>query len=260
MESDGLREEMVEAARKFMSTSKVRDSPYEEQKTFLLSKGVTEAEIEEARRLVLEKGGGGEGTVAYQGGGGGYGYPAGHYYPPPPQNRFVSTAQSVLVIGSVTYAGYKLLRSWVLPKFFDIPDPAADEARRLQEQVTELQNSVKFVMDSVAQTSRVLAEQQNEVSRALVNLHSRDADLSRIETGISTIRSLLLNQNQFAAPVIKPAALSIPDWQKALANKDKANEEDVRSVADSLLNGYATPPANMRDVEPEDEEETAIDD
>lgn len=32
-------------------------------------------------------------------------------------------------------------------------------------QVTELQNSVKFVMDSVAQTARVLAEQQNEVGR-----------------------------------------------------------------------------------------------
>ncbi|GMS96835.1 hypothetical protein PENTCL1PPCAC_19010, partial [Pristionchus entomophagus] len=252
MESGGLREDMVEAARKFMSTPKVRDSPYDEQKTFLLSKGVTEAEIEEARRLVLEKGGGGggaEGTVPYQGQ-----YHAGPYYPPPPpQNRFISTAQSVLVIGSVTYAGYKLLRSWALPKFFDIPDPAAEEARRLQEQMTELQNSVKFVMDSVAQTSRVLAEQQNEVSRALVNLHSRDADLSRIETGISTIRSLLLNQNQFAAPVIKPTSLSIPDWQKALKEK---NEEDVRSIADSVLNGgYSTPPANMRDVEEQEEEE-----
>ncbi|GMR49216.1 hypothetical protein PMAYCL1PPCAC_19411, partial [Pristionchus mayeri] len=258
MESGGLREDMVEAARKFMSTPKVRDSPYDEQKTFLLSKGVTEAEIEEARRLVLEKGGGGAasaegGTVPYQG------HYAGPYYPPPPpQNRFVSTAQSVLVIGSVTYAGYKLLRTWVLPKFFDIPDPAVEEARRLQEQVTELQNSVKFVMDSVAQTSRVLAEQQNEVSRALVNLHSRDADLSRIETGISTIRSLLLNQNQFAPPVIKPTSLSIPDWQKALKEK---NEEDVRSIADSVLNGgYSTPPANMRDMEEhEGEEENHLD-
>ena len=65
----------------------MRESTFDEQRAFLLSKGVTDAEIAEARKLVLE---GGEGTVA--GGGGGVQYPPGGgqqgYYwgpPPPPQ-------------------------------------------------------------------------------------------------------------------------------------------------------------------------------
>ena len=33
------RAEMVEAARKFMMTPKVRDTPFEEQRQFLLGKG-----------------------------------------------------------------------------------------------------------------------------------------------------------------------------------------------------------------------------
>uniref|UniRef100_A0A914R6V8 Peroxisomal membrane protein PEX14 n=1 Tax=Parascaris equorum TaxID=6256 RepID=A0A914R6V8_PAREQ len=43
---------MVEAARKFMITPKVRQTPFEEQKRFLLGKGLTEGEIEEARRTL----------------------------------------------------------------------------------------------------------------------------------------------------------------------------------------------------------------
>lgn len=46
------RAKMVEAARKFMMTPKVRETPFEEQKRFLLGKGLTEGEIEEARRTL----------------------------------------------------------------------------------------------------------------------------------------------------------------------------------------------------------------
>uniref|UniRef100_A0A1I7XCG4 Carn_acyltransf domain-containing protein n=1 Tax=Heterorhabditis bacteriophora TaxID=37862 RepID=A0A1I7XCG4_HETBA len=81
-------------------------------------------------------------------------------------------------------------------------------------QVNELQNSIKFVMDSVSQTTQTLATQQQEISRALLSISSRDTDLSRVEAGISTIKSLLLSHNNFA-PIVTPAVTTLPSWQQA---------------------------------------------
>jgi hypothetical protein len=43
-----LREEFVENAHKFFKNPKIRSTPLDEQKKFLISKGVTHAEIEKA--------------------------------------------------------------------------------------------------------------------------------------------------------------------------------------------------------------------
>lgn len=50
--SSPIRPDMVEAARKFMLTPKVKETPFEEQRQFLLGKGVSEAEILEARASI----------------------------------------------------------------------------------------------------------------------------------------------------------------------------------------------------------------
>ena len=92
-------------------------------------------------------------------------------------------AQSAVVLGAISYAGYRFIRSYILPRFFDIPDPATEETRQLQAQVNDLQNSIKFIMDSVSQTTQQLATQQAEISRALYSVANRDADLSRVEVG-----------------------------------------------------------------------------
>lgn len=42
------RPEMVEAARKFLMNPKIRSTPFQEQKQFLVDKGVTSSEIDEA--------------------------------------------------------------------------------------------------------------------------------------------------------------------------------------------------------------------
>jgi hypothetical protein len=43
-----LREEFVENARRFFKNPKIRSTPLDEQKKFLISKGVTQAEIDAA--------------------------------------------------------------------------------------------------------------------------------------------------------------------------------------------------------------------
>ncbi|CAJ0572462.1 unnamed protein product, partial [Mesorhabditis spiculigera] len=214
---------MVEAAYKFLSTPKVRDSPWEEQRGFLLGKGVTEQEIEEAKQRlpVLPAQ-----NIAMQ------------QYPPPYQpNKVRQFVESAAILSTAAYAGYHLLRTYVLPRF-NIPDPATEEVRQLQQQINELQNSMKFVIDSVSQQTQTLAMHQDEVSKALLMVGVRQNEMERVENGISTIRSLLLSHNQFA-PVRVPAMTttsSVPSWQReppinfAKPKNDAAEEEKENEI------------------------------
>ncbi|VDO74901.1 unnamed protein product [Heligmosomoides polygyrus] len=228
------RPEMVEAARKFMLTPKVRGTPFDEQRQFLLGKGVTEYEIDEARASIPE-------VEASSG-------PTAHFLAhgaeQPQQNRFTTLAQSAAMVGCMSYVGYRFVRSFILPRFFDIPDPATEEMRQLQVQVNELQNSIKFVLDSISQTTSMLSGQQQEINRALLSISHRDTDLSRVEDGISTIKSLLLSHNNFA-PIITPSAkAALPSWQQPSSDP-------------AARNGCSTPPANYKDTSEELESEEA---
>ncbi|KAJ1363182.1 hypothetical protein KIN20_022987 [Parelaphostrongylus tenuis] len=220
------RPEMVEAAKKFMLTPKVRDTAFEEQRLFLLGKGVTESEIAEAKSQISQNPGI-------------YSASAIHYDDQmnarSSSSRIMSIVQTASIFGCVSYAGYRFLRSYILPRFFDIPDPATEEVRQLQ--VNELQNSIKFVLDSISQTTSVLLSQQQEVSRALLTVGQRDSDISRVEAGISTIKSLLLSHNNFA-PILAPTTRTteLPSWQQ-----ERSAESSSTLTASS---GYSAPPAN----------------
>ncbi|CAD6197134.1 unnamed protein product [Caenorhabditis auriculariae] len=232
-EMTSTRADMVEAARKFMLTPKVRETTFDEQRRFLIGKGLTEAEIAEARASIPSQ----ELTSQV---GQPVAYPQGSYpYPPQPSpNRVASFAQSAVVITAASYAGYRFLRSFVLPRFFNVPDPATEEIRQLQSQVNDLQNSIKFIMDSVSQTTQQLASQQAEITRALYSISNRDTDLNRVEAGISTIKSLLLGQHNFA-PIATPAVTTIPSWQQAPTTP-------VVTTTSAENHGFMTPPANFR--------------
>lgn len=44
-------------------------------------------------------------------------------------------AQSAVALSGASWMAYKLVREWVLPKFFDIADPAQERINLLQTQV-----------------------------------------------------------------------------------------------------------------------------
>lgn len=227
------RPEMVEAARKFMLTPKVRDTPFEEQRLFLLGKGVTESEIAEAKSQISQD------RCIYSGNAVQY---DDRMAAQSSSSRLMSIVQTASIFGCVSYAGYRFLRSFILPRFFDIPDPATEEVRQLQAQVNELQNSIKFVLDSISQTTSVLLSQQQEVNRALLTVGQRDNDISRVEAGISTIKSLLLSHNNFA-PIVAPTTKTaeLPSWQQ------QERQTETSSVL-TASSGYSTPPANCMEV------------
>uniref|UniRef100_A0A915EK80 Peroxisomal membrane protein PEX14 n=1 Tax=Ditylenchus dipsaci TaxID=166011 RepID=A0A915EK80_9BILA len=191
-----IRPEMVNSARQFLLNDKVRQTPLEEQKSFLREKGLSEQEIQEAFNTISPAVGltysqnTNEGFIQQQ--------------PMEDTNRFTKAIQSAVIVGGVGYVGYKFIRSWLLPRFFNIPDPAQERVDALQTQMNELQNSTKFIMDSVVQTLETVSAQQEQLNRALVLMSAgsnfnKENDFERLHTDIGIVKSLLLNQNQFPA-------------------------------------------------------------
>uniref|UniRef100_A0A914V544 Peroxisomal membrane protein PEX14 n=1 Tax=Plectus sambesii TaxID=2011161 RepID=A0A914V544_9BILA len=136
------------------------------------------------------------------------------------QSRWRDMANTVVIIGGLSYAGYKVLRKFVLPRFFGVPDPEEEQSRRLEEQVNELHNSLKFVMDSVQQTLQSVQQQQESLNRALVLLAERDRSpglgshqMQELKTDVSIVKSLLLNRNQFAPLPTTDGPATLPAWQ-----------------------------------------------
>uniref|UniRef100_A0AC34FZ91 Peroxisomal membrane protein PEX14 n=1 Tax=Panagrolaimus sp. ES5 TaxID=591445 RepID=A0AC34FZ91_9BILA len=211
--SSANRSDMVEAARQFMSTPKVRNTPFEEQKKFLLEKGLTEAEIQEAVKMLPPPDPSTSATVLP--------YPQNQqqqqqiYYQqqPPPQSfggKLYSFTQSMVVIGGASYMAYKVMRTWVLPKFFNIPEPGNEKLEYLQNQVNELQNSTKFIMDSVEQTLQTVSAQQEQLNRALL-LMSNNNGGTKTAAANSTTTNGVLKQPK----TVRWQTNSIPSWQLA---------------------------------------------
>ncbi|KAE9547825.1 hypothetical protein FO519_008960 [Halicephalobus sp. NKZ332] len=272
--STALRPEMIEAAKQFMLNPKVRGTSFENQKKFLLDKGVTECEVEEARKQVPQMD-----TVPYPQ----TPYPQMAHYPqePPPQSigsKLYSFTQSVVVVGGASYMAYRLMRSWVLPKFFNYPDEEDKKLAALQNQVNELQNSTKFIMDSVEQTLSTVSAQQEQLNRALLIMSgqngSKDTEIAKLVQDMGVVKSLLLNKSQFPPipstsenlnGVLKPVktvrwqanpSIVPPSWQLASETTNGENftngfssnghleEKDINQNEDELFheaesNGHA---------------------
>jgi len=254
-----LRPEFVENARRFFKNPKINSTPIDEQKKFLLGKGVTQAEIDAALESVPEIELAANKTAL----------PIYYQTPPPvpPTNTVMNVAQSTVIIAGATYIAYKFVRSWLLPKFFDIADPADEERKELHNQLNELQNTTKFVMDSVSQCSDTVQAQQEQLNRALtlISNNGKGSDLQRLQTDISVIKSLLLRGDQFPSiPAMNngtdPNAINgptnnrlrmngqmeIPAWQ---LNKEESSDSSTTFVNSENAGENSTSSSNNDEVE-----------
>ncbi|KAI6228773.1 hypothetical protein M3Y99_01185900 [Aphelenchoides fujianensis] len=241
-----VRAEFVENARRFFRNPKIRSTPLDEQKAFLRTKGVSDAEIAAALESIPASELSANQVAEYT--------PHHAAPPPPPQRTVTSVAQSVLVVGGAAYMTYRFVRTWVLPRFFDVVDPEEAERRALRTQLNELQNTTKFILDSVNQTLESVAQQQEQLNRALgavANGGAKENELQRLNTDVSVIKSLLLRGDQF--PSIPPAnqptkpngaelsrstksaanfTAEIPAWQLQLQQQQQQNGEDAFESAE----------------------------
>ena len=67
------------------------------------------------------------------------------------------------------------VQRYILPRMFNIADPETERWRRINEQMNELRDSIKFVMDSVQQTLTAVQRREVDVSGARTCAHSHNA-------------------------------------------------------------------------------------
>jgi hypothetical protein len=83
---------------------------------------------------------------------------------------------------------YVCVQRYILPRMFNIADPETERWRRINEQMNELRDSIKFVMDSVQQTLTTVQRREVDVSRrAHMYAYSRVSRHHQVSTVHSTI-------------------------------------------------------------------------
>jgi len=233
-----LREDLIETAVKFLQNAKVRQSPFTQRKSFLLRKGLTEYEIEEAVR----RSGTAEDTVTTR---------------VTPGSTVVNMSQApmpvvevsmwsrvkdwmnvAVFIGGALYAIYQFYKKVLVHWLFgdksrvkrEVDQPALDS---LQRSVTDVSHSVTELRDMVSRTS----EQMNGFIKS--NASDRGGtemsrlSLTELKDEVKSLKSLLLNKNQFPqVPVTTPV---IPAWQLQMSSKSSraaTTLTDVTKVSD----------------------------
>uniref|UniRef100_A0A0K0EPI6 Peroxisomal membrane protein PEX14 n=1 Tax=Strongyloides stercoralis TaxID=6248 RepID=A0A0K0EPI6_STRER len=200
MSSNEIRSEMVEAAVKFMTNAKVRSTSIVEQKSFLKEKGLTEEEIakaiEEVGYISIDKIENFEKKTIQK------------------EGSIFSKIQSIIVWCGALYGSYTIIRNYFLPD---------ERLKNVEEQVTELQNSIKFLINSSSQTLSIIQEQEkimNRLMEVLTKNVEKDIKVNEVYNDISTIKKLLLGKDQFPS-IVEPKLNDNNSFQAILMDGDK---------------------------------------
>ncbi|VDN53486.1 unnamed protein product [Dracunculus medinensis] len=137
-----FRAEMVDAARKFFSSPRIKNTPFEEKKRYLLGRGITEEEISEAMKIgscgneesdsqmvndnfVMDDIPFNESLAS--------------------NNRLMQFVNISILLGGLSYMGYHFLRSYLIPTFFKIRDATEDHSDRIQQLQTKVISCLNFL-------------------------------------------------------------------------------------------------------------------
>ncbi|KAF7634420.1 Pex14_N domain-containing protein [Meloidogyne graminicola] len=180
------REDLINAAKQFINNPRVRNTPINEQKAFLLKKGLTENEINEAmkerneqRQIILLPG---QKTS---------------------QNfnknslPILEWAKAIILVGSTSFIIYRFVRSWLLPKMFGLPNPKEERIAKIEEQIISITETNKAIVESFShqiQISLLLSHNQFPP----IPEHSLRAPpmLFPQQNGLNNIKKLTGNKNE----------------------------------------------------------------
>ncbi|CAD5119195.1 DgyrCDS7831 [Dimorphilus gyrociliatus] len=184
-----LRDHLVQNAVKFLQNPQVTGSPMEHKKAFLLKKGLTNEEIDEAvsRANVPQQ------AVA----------PV--YIQPPPQSFWQKGKDSLagfVIFGGVAFAIYQFYKAFLKRKLFGKDE---HEVR------------LELVEASVSELKRSMEETLREMS---------SDNLELMKSDITSIKGILLSKDKFAAvPKTTPI---LPQWQLAADEKSEKQREEAK--------------------------------
>lgn len=221
------REKLVSTAVHFLKNPKVAaEGSLQSKKAFLLSKGLTEAEI----ALAFERANV-ENPV-----------PRTTPYLPVPERplhlqpaapslwmRINHIGSSFIIMAIACYGIHRIYKLYVEPWLFG-EQHKDDRLTEMEHQLVELNRSLSHVRRAVGTIEDTLASQKTQLSKLCEEaipsseLLQNPLIFSDIKSEISSIKSLLLGRQRFPpAPNISPM---IPSWQLETTSTEKKNEEE----------------------------------
>jgi hypothetical protein len=85
-----------------------------------------------------------------------------------PHIKIVDFAKTMLIVGSAGFMLYRFVRSWLLPHWVGIADPAEEKMKNLEDQITRMTDSNRAIAESVTQILATVTEQNEQISRTLL--------------------------------------------------------------------------------------------
>lgn len=215
------REDLVNTAVKFLQNQNVQKSSLAHRQAFLRRKGLTDEEVQAAceRAGAFENSSNnGQLQTMFQ-------HPpvppsqhlVAHTLPPTRWTRFRETANTIAIIGGITYGLYLLYKKYIEPFLFGMNE----KQKSIQDSISELNESLKEVHSDLEKISEQQTKQPDLNS-------ATSKQIQELKAEIATVKGLLLSRHQFPAatpgsPLVPP---SIPAWQMSSSPQTADGDEE----------------------------------
>merc|ERR1711971_737475 len=216
---DGVRQDMVATAVRFLENDRVRASTDEMKRKFLLKKGLNEGEIREAFARVkpaVQQPAPQQQAVAVplQVGGG-------HPVMAVSQGSFSSRIRDLLnlllLIGGASYGLRYLWKTYIAPWLFGPPKPVPNPQAAVVETCQAVLGGVQQLQQAITSLQTSIGSQAEKLERAVEYRQGRQenttGDIGELKAEIQLVKGLLLSSRSFPQQPPVSAPPSLPAWQ-----------------------------------------------
>merc|ERR1719220_1027641 len=214
---DGVRQDMVATAVRFLENDRVRASTDDMKRKFLLKKGLNEGEIREAFARVkpaVQQPSAHQAVAVHPQIG------AGHPVVAVSQSSFSSRIRDMLnlllLIGGASYGIRYLWKTYIAPWLFGPSKPVPNPQAAVVETCQAVLGGVQQLQQAITSLQTSINSQAEKLERAVESRqgrHETTGDIGELKAEIQSVKGLLLSSRSFPQqpPVSAPA--SLPAWQ-----------------------------------------------
>merc|ERR1719220_1079984 len=214
---DGVRQDMVATAVRFLENDRVRASTDEMKRKFLLKKGLNEGEIREAfarvKPAVQQPAPEQAVAVPVQVGGG---HPVTAVSHSSFSSRIRDLLNLLLLIGGASYGLRYLWKTYIAPWLFGPSKPVPNPQAAVVETCQAVLGGVQQLQQAITSLQTSINSQAEKLERAVESRqgrHETTGDIGELKAEIQSVKGLLLSSRSFPQQPPVSAPPSLPAWQ-----------------------------------------------
>jgi len=214
---DGVRQDMVATAVRFLENDRVRASTDDMKRKFLLKKGLNEGEIREAFARVkpaVQQPSAHQAVAVHPQIG------AGHPVVAVSQSSFGSRIRDMLnlllLIGGASYGIRYLWKTYIAPWLFGPSKPVPNPQAAVVETCQAVLGGVQQLQQAITSLQTSINSQAEKLERAVESRqgrHETTGDIGELKAEIQSVKGLLLSSRSFPQQPPVSAPPSLPAWQ-----------------------------------------------